>query len=213
MQCLAVVFGIIPLHVVIIVLSVVGNSLRLCVTSSASSSSCDCCSCCDRLTASSACNGLACPVLMLAIALIFSDRFSPVATKVVLVGLLVLTIGFLIAVILTNVMLQKLLLESTSGSSSSRDNPATPMPERALTLTVTNDWKKSFGMSLVGQGVYTLAPDGLAALAGLRVEDLVLRVDGEEIDSQDRLYDYFRSVAHGATVVFTISRCGPPDTV
>ena len=61
--------------------------------------------------------------------------------------------------------------------------------------------------------MYTLAPDGLAALAGLRVEDLVLRVDGKEIDGQGRLYDHFQSVAHGATVVFTISRCGPPDTV
>ena len=50
-------------------------------------------------------------------------------------------------------------------------------------VSVVNDAKKSFGMSIIGskQGVFkvqALRPDGLAAQAGVKMRDVLLSVDG-----------------------------------
>lgn len=75
-----------------------------------------------------------------------------------------------------------------------------------LTLVVKYDSAKSFGMSLIGKNVVgNLSADGLAAAAGIQPSDVLLAVDGEEVDGQEKLFAKFNSYANGTPVTFTVA--------
>ena len=83
--------------------------------------------------------------------------------------------------------------------------------KNAITLTVTNDKGKSFGISILkgvdyqgikqeGFVVSNLSPDGLAAAAGVKVGDRLLAVNEVEIIGQDPLFKQLKTIADGAKV-------------
>ena len=82
-----------------------------------------------------------------------------------------------------------------------------------LTIQVTNDENKSFGISIGGKKgefkVQNMSPDGLAASAGMKLGDVLLSVDGIEVTGQDALFAHLNKASNGAIVVFTVQRGAP----
>ena len=78
-----------------------------------------------------------------------------------------------------------------------------------LTLKVEKDDAKSFGMSInANNRVCNLAPNGMAAAAGLLIGDLVMTFNGVEVSSEAGLFAAMNAAANGAECVFTVSRKG-----
>ncbi|MGK7913671.1 MAG: trypsin-like peptidase domain-containing protein [Synechococcus sp.] len=61
--------------------------------------------------------------------------------------------------------------------------------------------------------IQSVATDGPAAAGGLRAGDVILRIDGEEITSSDRLQQYVEFAAVGDELQITVQRNGSERTV
>ena len=61
--------------------------------------------------------------------------------------------------------------------------------------------------------IQSVSPDGPAAVGGLRAGDVILRIDGEEIPTSDRLQQYVEFAAVGDELSITVLRNGTEQTI
>ena len=97
--------------------------------------------------------------------------------------------------------------------SDSLEAPAAPGIHVAggeFTLVTVNDKKNSFGMSISGTKgqfkICTMSYDGLAAGAGVQINDTLMAVNSQPVEGQDKLFAQLRKIPHGENVTFTLIR-------
>ena len=70
---------------------------------------------------------------------------------------------------------------------------------------------QSFGMSVNAQNrVCNISQSGLAYSAGVRIGDLLLAFNGQDVAGEDALFGAMRALDDGASVEFKVQRAGQP---
>ena len=80
------------------------------------------------------------------------------------------------------------------------------------TLVIANDPNNSFGISVVpnrlGLAVHNIRNDGLCALAGVVMGDILLQIGGLDMANEDALFAYFRGVPPQGSVQLVVAQYG-----
>lgn len=107
-------------------------------------------------------------------------------------------------------------IQTAEAAAQARKAAAAEAAKNPLSLTVANDKKRSFGFAILkgvdyegvkkeGFVVSSVAQDGLAAEAKMKLGDVLLSVDGVEVTGEATLFKQLKQIADGATVTFSVA--------
>ncbi len=113
---------------------------------------------------------------------------------------------WLVIALVSILLLALAVVVAVSAQEGGREQPAVEISVESV--EINPDWEDEPGILITGIG-----KDSPAAEAGLRRGDIILQVDGEEVNTPDEVRELIREMEPADTVTLSVLRCDEPENV